>query len=78
MPARSASDSNFLTAAHTQGRINVDARIINLAVLLLDLSVTTHCGASKSNAPIHNLITYHQICCIDKVSDQDLEQICPL
>jgi hypothetical protein len=57
-PARITPDLNFLTVAHSQGIINVDARIFSLEVLLLDLSTTTHCGAY---APIHNLITYHQI-----------------
>jgi hypothetical protein len=65
---------NFLTGAHSQGRIRVDARIFSLEVLLLDLSVTYRYCASKAYAPVHNLINYHQILLLDKVSDQDLEQ----
>jgi hypothetical protein len=41
--------------------------------LVLDLSVTNHCGASEAYAPVHNLITYHHILSLDSVSDQDLE-----
>jgi hypothetical protein len=65
MPTRTAPDLNFLTTAHSQGTINVDARISSLEVLLLDLKVTTHYSASIVYAPIHNLITYHQILFID-------------
>jgi hypothetical protein len=65
MPFRIAPDLNFLIGAHSQGRINVDARIFSLEVLLLDLSTTTRCGASKAYVPSDNLITYRQILCID-------------
>jgi hypothetical protein len=44
----------------------------------LGLSVTTPCSASIVYAPIHNQSTYRQILFVDYVSDQDLEQICPL
>jgi hypothetical protein len=61
IPNRITQDLNFLTVAHTQGSINVDARIFSLEVLLLDLSVTTRCIASRVYAPIHNLGTLRQI-----------------
>jgi hypothetical protein len=38
MPARITPDLNFLTVPYSQGRINIDARIFSLEVLLLDLS----------------------------------------
>jgi hypothetical protein len=59
--ARITPDFNFLTGAHCQGRICINARIFSLEVLLLDLSVTNHCGASEAYAPVHNLFTYRQI-----------------
>jgi hypothetical protein len=46
---------NFLTDAHSQGRFYVDARIFSLKVLLLDLSITNHCGAFEAYALAQNL-----------------------
>jgi hypothetical protein len=65
MPARIAPDLNFLTVAHSQGRIYVDARIFSLEVLLLELSITTHCSVSKAYPPVRTLITYCQILFVD-------------
>jgi hypothetical protein len=76
-PSITVPDLNFLTDALSEDRIYVDARIFSLEVLLLDLSVTNHCGASEAYAPIHNLITYCQILFLDEVSNQDLEQNLP-
>jgi hypothetical protein len=65
MLARITPDLNFLTVAHSQDRINIDARIFSLDMLLLDLSVTDRCGASEAYAPIHNRITYRRILFLD-------------
>jgi hypothetical protein len=64
-PARITPYLNFLTGAHSQGRICVDARFFSLEVLLLDLSITNRYGASEAYVPVHNLITYRQILFLD-------------
>jgi hypothetical protein len=71
-------DLNFLTDAHSQGRINVDPEFSVWRCLLLHGSVTTHCNAYGVYVPIHDLSTYHQILLSIKFSIKILSKICPL
>jgi hypothetical protein len=57
--ARTTPDLSFLTTAHSQSRINIDARVFRLEALLLHWNVTTCYDAFRVYAPIHNLVTYH-------------------
>jgi hypothetical protein len=52
-------DLNLLTAAHSQGRIDVVIRFFLFGGDVVGLSIAIRYGSSKSYAPTHNLVTYH-------------------
>jgi hypothetical protein len=74
-------DLNLLTAARSQGRIDVVIRFFLLGADAVALSIAIRYGASKRYAPTHNLATYHRILfvmalCCDYVSEQNFEPNC--
>jgi hypothetical protein len=76
-----APDLNLLTAARSQGRIDVVIKFFLFGGDVVGLSVAICYGASKSYAPTCNLATYHRILfvmpfCCDYASEQDFEPSC--
>jgi hypothetical protein len=77
----SPSDFNLLTAAHSQGWIDVVIRFFLFGGDVVGLSIAIHYGASKIYAPTHNLATYHWILfvmafCCDYFSEQKFKPNC--
>jgi hypothetical protein len=72
---------NLLTAARSQGRIDVVIRFFLFRGDAVGLGVTIRYEASKSYAPTRNLAAYHRILfvmafCCDYVSEQNFEPNC--